>query len=631
MALIYMETDTGGGANNGSNTSKVVKYNTPSAASYAQGQAALQRRLTPTANTSTAKKSATTTPAATQQAAQTSQATKNVYYNPYNTNYKNTYNPTTKDEGPSQSTQNYNAYLNLLNDLSAKQYTQMWSNANDYASDTKKYYDTAQKQYKSAYTNNTNLYNQLAAENAQREAAANQYATDYYNRVAQANNENKASTLQSISDYYNTMSQTNREKENATMQSINDYYNRMSQANKDKEAATLDAISNAYNNQMGNAGEYYNNVLATYNRSMDYIAQGFNEGKLTSQQARDAAIQLAQELYDMGEATQNRQTERGLKGQYISYMNGLKNLNQRLAAQGINGGASETAQLSALNGYEANRTDLQEARLAALGALRQTQMQSDSEANQTYLAKLADLIVNRTNQQLGVENTRSQGEYNYSNMKNSAESERGSQLVNANNNFQNWAANLEGNYANMYQTAQNNFQDWANQLQSNKANMTQNAYNNFQDWTSALENAYANMGITNTNNAQEWAANLANQRANVNNTYANAIADIASGRAGTAYNETQFENQAAQSPMEAELSAAKQNAIDKISEKDETANVGNSSDYKTATEKKKEAEKKKKEKEKKKKEEEKKKKAINNAITAAKTATTTSNTKKKKK
>ena len=262
--------------------------------------------------------------------------------------------------------------------------------------------------------------------------------------------------------------------------------------NAQRETNTMNAINAAYNAIMGNANEYYNNVLGTYNRSMDLVNQGFDEGNAATARARDEAIELAAQLYEMGEATQNRETERALRGQYASYMKGMRNLNQKLAAMGYNGGATETSMLNALNGYESNRTDLNEAKLAALGALRQTQMQSDSEAQQSYLAKLADLIANRTNQQLGVEQNRSTGEYNYAGMKNDAENNRGNQTVTAQNNFQNWYADLVGQRTsneNTYASNMGNLANSKNDVAYNTAGLSNAA-------AQAAGNIYTNQAYT---------------------------------------------------------------------------------------------------------------------------------------
>lgn len=278
--------------------------------------------------------------------------------------------------------------------------------------------DNFSKNWNAWITNMNNAYNSAATQMA---SSADEYKNGANQNLAGAEN-----------------------RWNTTYNNINTMLSNLATENQKREQATIDAINNAYDAVIGNANEYYQNLLDTYDRSMGYVDQGYNESIDVADQARNEAMQIAQQLYEMGEAQQNRDTERALKAQYASYMKGIKNMNQFLAAQGINGGASETAYLNALNGYEGNRTDLNEAKLSALGLLRQQQMQSDSEAQQAYLNKISEFIQNRTGQQLQVENNRSQGEYNFANMKNEAESNKGNQLVTSQNNFQNWSSDLVG-------------------------------------------------------------------------------------------------------------------------------------------------------------------------------------------
>ena len=423
-----------------------------------------------------------------------------------------------------------------------------------------------------AMTNNANAYNKSVTNNLSR-------YEDIYNKMYQENLDNinnyrarNDAAQQQWQDVINQTIAAQREAdaryESQLNTSINNYYNNMKSENASREAATLDAINAAYDAIMANAGEYYNNVLGTYNRSMDWVNQGFNQGKQATMDARDEAIQLAQQLYEMGEQTQNRQAERGLNSQYVSYMQGLRNLNQKLASQGINGGASETSMLGALNGYESNRTDIEEARLAALGLLRQQQMQSSSEAQQSYLAKLADLIQNRTTNQLGVENTRAQGEYNYANMKNSAESNKGDQMVTAQNNFQNWAANLESNYANMNQNATTNARNWNADTNSNEANWNQNLINNARSWDTDA----TNMASTN------------------NNTYTNNSYNLANAQNDQAANYASMQNSAAAVRNDAMNSAAYIAALQGLAEKN--VDYDSKMNSKTKKEKEKEAKKK---------------------------------------
>jgi hypothetical protein len=289
---------------------------------------------------------------------------------PKSTSYKRSYTPYTYNSSPT--------YYQTGGTAAAEKVDNVGKNINNYL-----------KLLNETYTNEAKALEQ--------NAASYQQATG--NNIAQSENQYNAS--------YNN-----------NLNTINNLENQ----NRLREAAINQSIA-----------DYYKNIIDSYNRSMGEVERGFNEGNEATARARNEAIELAAQLYAMGEESQNRQTEKDLRGQYLSYMNGMKNMNQRLAAMGYNGGASETAVLNALNGYESNRTDLEEARLAAMGQLRQQQMQSDSEAQQAYLNKLGDLISNRTNQVLGVESSRSANEGNYANMQQTAQ-----------NNFQNWASDITG-------------------------------------------------------------------------------------------------------------------------------------------------------------------------------------------
>jgi hypothetical protein len=510
---ITQETDTGGGAANKSNTN-YFNYTTSSSnktTTNTKTTGTTTAKKPTTTKTTTPKTTTTKVPASTKK----TYTRKNYSYSTpnYNTNNYNTSAGTATEEKVDNASKNWNQYLKLLNETYTNEANAIAQDATNYSNAANQNIAQSENQYNSAYNLNKSAIANLESQNKQREAIINQ--------------------------------------------SINDYYNNMNATNKEKEAATLSAIENAYNALQNNASNFYQSVKDAYGRSMGYVNQGFNEGNEATARARDEAIELAAQIYAMGEETQNRQTEKDLKGQYISYMNGMKNINQRLASMGINGGAAESTLLGAINGYEANRTDLEEARASALGQLRQQQMQSDSEAQQAYLAKLADLISNRTTQQLSVENNRSTGEYNYANMKNTAESDRSNQLISANNNFQNWA----------------------NALQSNTANMTQTAQNNFQ----------------------QWASDLVNKKTTNESSYADAVRQLAEMKNTGAYNTATMQNQAAQSKSDDYGSTAYTSAIAALSEKNSKAKV-------KKTEKQKEKEKKQKEKEKKKKQKEKEKK-----------------------
>ena len=442
----YLMTDTGGGSKQ---NTKVGQYNTPNTSSATQKATTTNS----TSNASTATKTAAST-------AKSSTNTGTVAAPTYTSGNDSGYSYSGAGGGGGgggAEDDGYNAattknYLDNIKKLVEAQYDAQKNQAVSYKSGATKNLSNAENTWRSTYEQNAANLAALQQQNSEREAYVNQLLTNYYNT--------------------------------------------MTGENAKREQATLSAIDDAYRALMGNANEYYQNLLGTYDRSMDFVNQGYKEGQANTTAARDEALQLAQNLYDLEAEAQQRQTEKDLRGQYISYMNGMKNLGQRLSAAGLTGGATESSMLAALNGYEQNRSDINEARLAALGQLRQTQMQSDSAAQQTYLSALANLITNRTNQQLGVESQRASQEGTYADMLNNADTQRGNQLINAQNNFQNWANDLQSSYANMSSNAQNNFQNWASDL----TNQTSSNNNNYagamaqlaNDRNSVLQN-YANM------------------------------------------------------------------------------------------------------------------------------------------
>lgn len=81
--------------------------------------------------------------------------------------------------------------------------------------------------------------------------------------------------------------------------------------------------------------------------------------------------QLATQLAASKNAS-NRQYEGAANANYINYMKQRNALPEQLAAQHINGGASETANVNMLNNYALNRGNTEASRIAALGQLQST-------------------------------------------------------------------------------------------------------------------------------------------------------------------------------------------------------------------------------------------------------------------
>ena len=81
--------------------------------------------------------------------------------------------------------------------------------------------------------------------------------------------------------------------------------------------------------------------------------------------------QLAQQLAASKNAS-NRQYEGAANANYLNYMRQRNALPEQLAAQGIRGGASETANVNMMNNYALTRGNTEASRIAALAQLQST-------------------------------------------------------------------------------------------------------------------------------------------------------------------------------------------------------------------------------------------------------------------
>ena len=180
-------------------------------------------------------------------------------------------------------------------------------------------------------------------------------------------------------------------------------------------------------------------AVATQPTSLDSVASQLQE--LQNQQAqayqqaygsnRDAinslysnAIQNAQGLYGQQTSAlqnalnlqkQNVETsaEKSLREAYVNKMMNEKNLEQRLTAQGLSGGASESAMASLLNQYGGNRNEIEQAKLSDLASaeinygqnlasLLSGLQSATSSAENARLSGLMNLENSLANQQAGL-------------------------------------------------------------------------------------------------------------------------------------------------------------------------------------------------------------------------------------
>lgn len=95
--------------------------------------------------------------------------------------------------------------------------------------------------------------------------------------------------------------------------------------------------------------------------------------------------------------------EKALRQAYVSNMLGRRDLNQRLALQGLNGGATETTLAKLANQYGNARTDIVNQRARDISGINQTYAENLAKALQDYNSALANLEMSRLQMELSLD------------------------------------------------------------------------------------------------------------------------------------------------------------------------------------------------------------------------------------
>lgn len=98
----------------------------------------------------------------------------------------------------------------------------------------------------------------------------------------------------------------------------------------------------------------------------------------------------------------NVDSEQALREAYVTKMQNQRDLNQRLAAMGLNGGATETTMARLANQYGNSRTDVNNTRNRSLAGINQTYAEQLAAALQAYNSAMANLEMQRLNAELSL-------------------------------------------------------------------------------------------------------------------------------------------------------------------------------------------------------------------------------------
>lgn len=142
----------------------------------------------------------------------------------------------------------------------------------------------------------------------------------------------------------------------------------------------------------------------TYGLGRQNLANMMSERKKTLKSNYNNSLTKLKSDYDLSSNNINDTASNGLKQAYINNMMSQKNLKQKLASQGITGGATESTLGRLLNAYGNNRNNITTQRDKDLSSLENVYTTNKSNALQNYNNALAQLEQDNYNQLAQLQN-----------------------------------------------------------------------------------------------------------------------------------------------------------------------------------------------------------------------------------
>lgn len=176
-------------------------------------------------------------------------------------------------------------------------------------------------------------------------------------------------------------------------------YEAIARAQAEAEAARLAALRQAANE--------------AYERNMSRIENSYNNAAGNLRSNYDSTVDRLNAAREKSLGEVNTDAEKSLQEAYINNMLTRRNLNQRLAAMGYNGGATETTMGSLENQYGASRAGINEALNKSIANLDQTYGDNLAGALQSYNSAMSNLGLQRMQLENAAENARNNLEASY--------------------------------------------------------------------------------------------------------------------------------------------------------------------------------------------------------------------------
>ena len=215
-----------------------------------------------------------------------------------------------------------------------------------------------------------NMYQQPQSNVVVRQGTAAQIAQEAAARAAQLSNSSSGSTKKPSSSSLSSGSTTQVSGGSDLQSYLQGLYSQRQQAAQNAYENSMNALSNAH-------GQQRNALESSFNTGRGVLDNSYNNslGKI------------------------DNDAKKTLQESYVNRMLTQKNLGQQLAAQGISGGASESAMAGIANNYGNSRNSINETWNNNKADLSNTYQNSLAQLVQSYNSDLAQLESNYANQQ----------------------------------------------------------------------------------------------------------------------------------------------------------------------------------------------------------------------------------------
>lgn len=180
------------------------------------------------------------------------------------------------------------------------------------------------------------------------------------------------------------------------------FINRM----KDAASKAMEAITNNdIIGSVGGSGVGNGNAQAQsfYNNSIKALQDAYSQKLASLQSNLDSTRNVLKGDFDLSKNNLLANTEKALQEAYVNKMMNERSLEQQLNAQGLRGGATESAVASLLNNYGNSRNDINTAYSSNLAQLENAYLNNLAAAQQSYNDAVAKAASDNANYRLELE------------------------------------------------------------------------------------------------------------------------------------------------------------------------------------------------------------------------------------